>query len=32
MPNIYLKVAIKKNRSSQNIDFVGLKNLCPGQF
>ena len=32
MPNIYLKIAIKKNWRSQNIDFVGLKNLCPGQF
>ena len=31
--NIYLKATIdKKNLRSQNFDFLGLKNLSPGQF
>ena len=31
--NIYLKVTIEeKNWHSQNFDFLGLKNLSPGQF
>ena len=29
MPNIYLKVTIEKNWSSQDFDFLGLKNLLP---
>ena len=32
MPNIYLKITIRKNRRSQNFDFQSLKNLSPGQF
>ena len=33
MPNIYLKVTTeKKIQRSQNFDFLGLKNLSPGQF
>ena len=32
MSNIYLKVTIEKNWHSQNIDFLSLKNLSPGQF
>ena len=33
MSNIYLKVIIEeKNGRSQNFDFLGLKNLSPGQF
>ena len=32
MSNIYLKVTIEKNWRSQNFDFLGLKNLSPGQF
>ena len=32
MSNIYLKVAIEKNWSSQNFDFLSLKNLSLGQF
>ena len=33
MSNIYLKVTIEeKNQRSQNFDFLGLKNLSPGQF
>ena len=33
MPNIYLKVTIEeKIWLSQNFDFLGLKNLSPGQF
>ena len=31
-PNIYLKVTTEKNWPSQNLDFVSLKNLSPGQF
>ena len=31
--NIYLKVTIEdKNWCSKNFDFLGLKNLSPGQF
>ena len=30
--NNYLKVTIDKNWPSQNLNFVGLKNLPPGQF
>ena len=29
MSNIYLKVAVEKNWSSQNSDFLNLKNLSP---
>ena len=29
MPDIYLKVTIEKNWSSQDFDFLGLKNLLP---
>ena len=33
MSNIYLKVTNEeKNWRSQNFDFLGLKNLSPGQF
>ena len=33
MSNIYLKVTIEeKNWRFQNFDFLGLKNLPPGQF
>ena len=32
MSSIYLKVIIEKNSRSQNFDFLGLKNLSPGQF
>ena len=32
MSNIYLKVTIKKNWSSQNFDFLSLKDLSPGQI
>ena len=33
MSNINLKVTIgEKNRRSQNFDFLGFKNLAPGQF
>ena len=32
MSSIYLKVIIKKNWRSQNVDFLGLKNLSLGQF
>ena len=32
MSNIYLKVTIEKIWRSQNFDFLGLKNLSPGQF
>ena len=33
MSDIYLKVATEdKNRRSQNFNFLGLKNLSPGQF
>ena len=33
MSNIYLKVTIEeKNGHFQNFDFLGLKNLSPGQF
>ena len=33
MSNIYLKVAIEeKNWRSQNINYLGLKNLSLGQF
>ena len=32
MSNIYLKVTIEKNWRSQNFDFLGLKNMSPGQF
>ena len=33
MSNIYLKVTIeKKIWRSQNFDFLGVKNLSPGQF
>ena len=32
MSDIYLKVTIEKNSLSQNFDFLGLKNLLPGQF
>ena len=33
MSNIYLKVNNEeKNWRSQNLDFLGLKNLSPGQF
>ena len=33
MSNIYLKVTIEeKNGCSQKFDFLGLKNLLPGQF
>ena len=32
MPNIYLKVTIEKNWHNQNFNFLGLKNLSPGQF
>ena len=32
MSNIYLKVTIEeKNWPSQNVDFLGFKNLSPGQ-
>ena len=31
MSNIYLKVTIEELRS-QNFDFLGLKNLSPGQL
>ena len=31
MSNIYLKVYIEKNRRSQNLDFLSLKNLSSGQ-
>ena len=26
------KITFKKNWLSQNLDFLSLKNLCPGQF
>ena len=32
IPNIYLKVTIKKNRRSQDFDFISLKTLSPVQF
>ena len=32
MSNIYLKVTIDKNCCSQDLDFLSLKNLSPGQF
>ena len=33
IPNFYLKVTIgEKNWRSQNFDFLGLKNVSPGQF
>ena len=32
MSNIYLKVTIKKNKPSQNVDFLSLKNLSPVRF
>ena len=33
MTNIYWKVTIhEKSWRSQNFDFLGLKNLSPGQF
>ena len=32
MSNIYLKVTTEKNRRFQNLDFLSLKNLSPGQF
>ena len=33
MSNIYLKATNEeKNWRSQNFDFLGLKNLSPGQF
>ena len=32
MSNIYLKATVEKNRLSQNLDFLSLKNLFPGQF
>ena len=32
MPNIYLKVTTRKNRHSQNFNFLSLKNPSPGQF
>ena len=32
MSNIYLKATIEENLCSQNFDFLGLKNLSPGQF
>ena len=32
MTNIYLKVTIKKNWRSQNLDFLSLGNLSRGQF
>ena len=33
MSNIYLKVTIaEKNWHSENFEFLGLKNLSPGQF
>ena len=32
MSNVLLKVAIENSWRSQNIDFLGLKNLWPGQF
>ena len=33
MSNIYLNVTTEeKNRCSQNFDFLGLKNLSPGQL
>ena len=32
MPNIYLKVAIGKNRHFKNFDFLSLKNLLSDQF
>ena len=30
--NIYLNVTMEKNRGSQNVDFLTLKNLAPGHF
>ena len=32
MSNNYLEVTIKKKRHTRNFDFLGLKNLSPGQF
>ena len=32
MLKIHLNVAIEKNWRSQNLDFLSLKNLSPGQF
>ena len=33
MSNIYLKITIEeKNWRSQNFDFLGLRDLSPGQF
>ena len=32
MSDIYLKVTIEKSWLSQNLNFVNLKNLSPGQF
>ena len=32
MSNIYLKVTIDETWNSQKFDFLGLKNLSPGQI
>ena len=32
MSNIYLKVTVEKNWSSQNFDFLSLTNLPPSKF
>ena len=32
MSNTNLKVAIEKNWRDQNLDFLNIKNLAPGQF
>ena len=32
MSNNYLEVTINKKRHTRNFDFLGLKNLSPGQF
>ena len=32
MSNIYLKLTIEKNWVTQNFDFLGSKDLSPGQY